>query len=406
MVFFPRTFGVIRFLNTKHGPVLRTAFACIGFISTLLSTGRLSLAVQTLQEFWDGSFKLAGRRVGWYLRTSWMRWHIAHDPFFNFTDGLSHDLVVQQDAFLKRSKGRLSDETYYGNAMLIAAHFAHDALLQGDQTAYQTARSTYFDCAEVVLNVPSDDGIMPKTRPMEEKSYDSFRTLAAEALAGFDGVLKQISFEWFVLGGTLLGAVREGDFLAHDHDIDLGMFLEPEQIETLVHLFADTADFTTVKLDERSEVLRQNNVDRTLRKSVTFLKLVHKNGVNIDIFFHEEVDGKYVHGSGALLWENTPFQLDTYMLGGRPVLGPRDANLYLTEHYGNWTQEQKDFSCVTDTTNIAYVQNFFTIAFHIKRLALLSKIDTARAVQISKTMLSQKIIVDLDNRMRLSPDLF
>ena len=44
---------------------------------------------------------------------------------------------------------------------------------------------------------------------------------------------------YFIIDGTLLGAIREGDFIAHDTDIDIGVFMEQWTLETLSDIFLD-----------------------------------------------------------------------------------------------------------------------------------------------------------------------
>jgi hypothetical protein len=41
----------------------------------------------------------------------------------------------------------------------------------------------------------------------------------------------------FIIDGTLLGAIREGDFIAHDTDIDIGVMMEEWTIDILAEVF-------------------------------------------------------------------------------------------------------------------------------------------------------------------------
>ena len=48
-------------------------------------------------------------------------------------------------------------------------------------------------------------------------------------------ILNKKNIEHFLLFGTLLGAYRENDFIKHDRDIDIGMFIKSkEDLESLV----------------------------------------------------------------------------------------------------------------------------------------------------------------------------
>jgi len=57
------------------------------------------------------------------------------------------------------------------------------------------------------------------------------RELATEDLLLVKKVFDQNQTPFFLAYGTLLGAVREGDFIAHDDDIDLGV-IEPIDLKT------------------------------------------------------------------------------------------------------------------------------------------------------------------------------
>lgn len=43
-----------------------------------------------------------------------------------------------------------------------------------------------------------------------------------------DNILNKISNDWFIENGTLLGAWRNGKFIAHDDDFDIGMLITSE----------------------------------------------------------------------------------------------------------------------------------------------------------------------------------
>lgn len=50
------------------------------------------------------------------------------------------------------------------------------------------------------------------------------KTLALEILTIVDEILKEEYIQGILIGGTLLGAIRDGDFIDHDNDVDFGIF--------------------------------------------------------------------------------------------------------------------------------------------------------------------------------------
>ncbi len=98
-------------------------------------------------------------------------------------------------------------------------------------------------------------------------------------------------------------------------------------------------------------------------------------------------------------WVNDPFELGEYEIEGQRVLGPDDADHYLREHYGEWHIVVKDFSCITGTTNLAFVKNLHTIAVLLKRFAHFS---ATRPLEARKVMfeLTQQGYVEIEGKKK------
>lgn len=112
-----------------------------------------------------------------------------------------------------------------------------------------------------------------------QKQVRQFHKHGLEALEVFNKCMVENGYKYSLAFGTLLGAVREHDFIPHDFDIDLAMWIDnytPKLIEDLKrygikHKYAYTIE------------------DGKIGKEDTF---VYK-GVQIDIFyFYKEADGK------------------------------------------------------------------------------------------------------------------
>ena len=65
-------------------------------------------------------------------------------------------------------------------------------------------------------------------------------------------------WRWYVISGTFLGIVREGGFLAHDYDIDVGITVDPEHPEVLdamIEQLGRSPRFVVKKVDDAQEVV-------------------------------------------------------------------------------------------------------------------------------------------------------
>lgn len=101
-----------------------------------------------------------------------------------------------------------------------------------------------------------------------KKAINTIREYGYEALASFHQCMTENGYSYSLAFGTLLGAVREHDFIPHDNDIDLAMWIDdyrPEMLNCLAeygfklkHTFSiegdmigkeDTFDYKGVQLD-------------------------------------------------------------------------------------------------------------------------------------------------------------
>jgi phosphorylcholine metabolism protein LicD len=101
---------------------------------------------------------------------------------------------------------------------------------------------------------------------LENKRNKIFKKEGQRALFEMDKVFNELKIEYWLEFGTMLGAVREKDFISHDLDIDLGCFLQ-DYIEGNEKIF-NKYGFKKVRefmIDDgkygREETYRYNKVD-------------------------------------------------------------------------------------------------------------------------------------------------
>ena len=145
-----------------------------------------------------------------------------------------------------------------------------------------------------------------------------------EALGAVTNVLAQAGLEACLFGGTLLGALRDGDFIAFDKDMD----------------FAVDAGVTPTQLDAALSRDRRFRRTTELADDAVIDCYTFNENVAID-FFRLNPDGETIwcglHWRGQLVkWRHRRFGLQDYFFLGVPTKIPEDPDFFLTEVYGDW----------------------------------------------------------------------
>lgn len=159
---------------------------------------------------------------------------------------------------------------------------------------------------------------------------------AARALADLDELFSQLGHPMFLVSGTFLGAVRNGGFIDSEYDIDVGFF-------------AADIDIAVV-----AEAMRRSGQYAHVSSNEMLIKGLHVAGTHVDVFVHFEERGLIWHGSNKHRWYNTPFALGKIALLGREYLAPTDADVYLTENYGDWRSPCAFWDTSFDTPNCVF----------------------------------------------------
>jgi LicD family len=175
---------------------------------------------------------------------------------------------------------------------------------------------------------------------------------AARTLEDAASALTYSGIPFFLTYGTALGAIREGDFLAHDGDIDLGAFSED---------FVPRASVLAAALIDEGFEVRNLIVPFTRCWAIK----CSKRGINVDIVawtqqrsfrFNPNTDLDFVHALHSKLLEN----LSLVSLRGGSYSCPGEA--YLAETYGDWrTPKPTDWEHDCRIDSFSYSKNLLEV---------------------------------------------
>jgi phosphorylcholine metabolism protein LicD len=112
----------------------------------------------------------------------------------------------------------------------------------------------------------------------EEQKRESVHTYGFESLKLTKEAFQEVKREFWLDYGTLLGAIREKDFIGHDADIDVGTFFTGNE---------DAKKFELAMKNRGFEKSREFWMDGKVVEETYLFK-----GVNLDVFYYYSGDAK------------------------------------------------------------------------------------------------------------------
>ncbi len=389
-----KSFRLLKFLNRDQPKIVRMSAAGFGYLLAFVATGHHVLAAEVASRFWAyNDFKLGARRLAWYARRGWINLDVSQDDFFDMTEGLDDRQLAALAKFCS-SRGPKND------AIIAAANRVFITARRLDNDKDPSARAAHL----AVFNTAADnllrqsDPDAPAHEKKGARKGDFPVANAKQTLDDFMTLFPVDQVPWFVISGTFLGLVREKGFLPHDYDIDLGLFEDQADIPALRQAILESDRFVLKKYDHHASSLVPAPATPKNPEMPYILKIIHVNGVHIDLFFHYRDQSTYPemhwHGSSLHRWNNSAFDLVPYPFYDMTVLGPADADRYLTENYGDWRTPVTEFNCTTDTPNLAVVRHPIACAIFLKRFMLNKYTSPDDAAKLKSSLLSAGVLTE------------
>lgn len=343
-------FRTIAWMDRQHGAAMRALLSMLGFVSVFLLTARRALAREVASLFWKDQIKLAAHRLNWYLAHGWTGRLIRRTPRFDPTTGMDADTVNVLSGWLGKNSIRDRLARLYVLARQI------------NETDDQTALLDEYTRVATTL-VPE----LPVPGPVAKPVKAIFPLSdAKDALSA----LNVLPMRWYIISGTFLGAVREGTFLSHDYDIDIGIHAEEFDEAAFLNTVSQTPDLVLVNTSPYLHLEKTNGAWRGTPLPALY-RMLHRSGIGIDLFIHHLDGDARWHGSAKHRWDNSEFSLVKTTIAGLTVLGPADADRYLRENYGDWRTPVTSFNCTTGTPNVRFPRNLTALVEHL-HIAILS----------------------------------
>lgn len=168
---------------------------------------------------------------------------------------------------------------------------------------------------------------------IENLSFDIVK--ASQALRDLSQMANDKETPIFLVSGTLLGFIREGQLLSHDKDIDVGIIGWENQYKLCMAL--------------QESGLFNVSVQHLKGKDTYSIPIQHNStGMWIDIFVYHELQGQWVTGVDFFFgykqtFAFTPFSLKMVKFLGVDMNVPVNSELNLTENYGDWQKPDSSY---------------------------------------------------------------
>lgn len=375
-----KSYGVLKFINKPRSRPVRWLYALLGWCALTVLRAPSKVARDSYQlAMQPNGIKIVLRRIIWFVHAGWVPIAIRSDFFFDISEDMSPAACKALLSWLSANR-RINDfERHIWQADLhggiLERHCSRagelwltpsDALYN-DDVRFRQHLDKALARLGTLLEAPAS--VTPAAHKFH-KSDDSFdKQDAYTAIADMRSLMDELGWPWYVVSGTLLGAVREGDFLGHDYDIDVGVDYQNFDLARLQDAVAHTRGAWFIKASSYCtfrEAAADGAVHYYRMNKPILVKLVHRTGLVADLFVHVEENGVLWHGSAIHRWDNSPFSLALYHLGHEEVMGAADADRYLSENYGDWRTPVLQFDCSIDPPNIRYSKTARAVTYLAK----------------------------------------
>jgi hypothetical protein len=398
-----KSYRLINYLNQRHGRVSRFFFGSLAWLGSLAITFDLTLAKWSWRCFFIDEFKQGFRLCAWLARVRWPRLYILGDHFFDFTENADEQVLKSMAQFLLSTEDRRNINLVLIDQLYVLAAHIHCVIQSssGDPSLVEPVIKQFYSKADDLLSSISQFSNSQVSANNQNRNGDFSSNHAHQALNDFLALFPRNQWRWYVVAGTFLGAYREGDFLAHDYDIDLGFNHGEVDGRAMLELLNQQPVFEVKKIDYQIKIIKDEAGFFKVKKFQAMFKIIHLNGINIDVYIHHFEDNMLWRGSATHRWINTRYELVEYDLADFVVLGPSKPELYLSESYGDWKTPVTHFDCSSDSYNLALANNFLSLSLSLKRLEFFARSDYQKYSKERAILIHSGVLRDCEGSLQM-----
>ena len=354
-------------LNRQYPIFLRFFISLAYFFICLTITFNLQLSCLFFKRvLLRNDLKSESRRLVWTIKRKLSIIAESTDLMFDFCNGLDlKELEVLKKFFFKSKKNGRNIYTELDLLKIFAYENNYLFNSKSKGILHEKFKEQYFIVKKYLIkkNIQKQYIFKNNKDKFSRKNYGISSLKAQKVLIDLNHLFKINKIDWFPISGTFLGFIREKSFLGHDLDIDIGLISNGEAFERVKDILKKNHIFKISKIEYQKYFYNKYHYF----KRPTFARIIHKNGINIDLYFHFIIGNSIFHGTSSILWENTLFELSNYKIYGIPIKGPDNSDLYLSETYGDWKNEKIDYDFHRDMLSLKGAPNHLGLEYLLRR---------------------------------------
>jgi len=310
--------------------------------------------------------KSESRRLVWIIKRKSSIIKESNDLMFDFCSGLDFkELSLIKSFFIKSINPVINIYVELDLLKILAYEINFIFDNKPSEIIYEKFKAQYFKVKKFLNKKNTQKyNILKKNKiKLSNKNSGISSKNAQKVLIDLNHLFKKNKIEWFPISGTFLGFIREKSFLGHDLDIDIGLISNEQHFERIVSILNKNKIFKISKIEYQKYFFNKTDYF----KRPTFARILHKNGISVDLYFHFINGNSIFHGTSSILWENTLFELSNYKIYGLYIKGPANSDLYLSETYGDWKNEKINYDFHRDMLSLRGAPNHLGLEYLLRR---------------------------------------
>ena len=354
-------------LNKQYSIFIRFFISLAYFFISLTITFDFRLSFLFFKRvLLKNDLKSESRRLVWTIKRKLSIISESTDLMFDFCNGLDlKELEVIKIFFMNSKKQVKNIYTELDLLKIVAYENNYQCNAKSKNILNEKFKYQYFKVKKFLnkKNIHKFNILENNKDKFSKKDFGINSSKAQKVLIDINHLFKINKIEWFPISGTFLGFIREKSFLGHDLDIDIGLISNEESFERIKNILKKNHIFKISKIEYQKYFFNKNHYF----KKPTFARIIHKNGINVDLYFHFIRGNSIFHGTSSILWKNTLFELSNYKIYGITIKGPSNSDLYLSETYGDWKNEKIDYDFHRDMLSLRGAQNHLGLEYLLRR---------------------------------------